>query len=185
MNSLEFLRLVGRLKKLKRTGWGMQGVPNGESVAEHMYRAAMCAFLIPSNVAVDRDRCIKIALVHDLCEALAGDITPHCGVSKEEKHRLEKEAMITITSHVDEALRAELNELWLEYEAGETEEAKYVKDIDKFEMILQADEYETAQENLNLDSFFRSTQDKFVTPLFQTLDAELRASRAARSPNSS
>jgi hypothetical protein len=41
-------------------------------------------------------RCIKIALVHDVAESLVGDITPHCGVSEEEKHRLEAEAVATI-----------------------------------------------------------------------------------------
>ena len=35
-------------------------------------------------------RCIKMALVHDLAECTVGDITPHCGVSKEEKHRRER-----------------------------------------------------------------------------------------------
>ena len=37
-----------------------------------------------------RDKTIKIALVHDLAEALVGDITPHDGISKEEKHKLEE-----------------------------------------------------------------------------------------------
>ena len=35
-------------------------------------------------------RCIKMALVHDLAESIVGDITPSCGVSKDEKHRREK-----------------------------------------------------------------------------------------------
>ena len=179
MSLIEFLRLVGKLKTVKRTGWGLSGVVGGESVAEHMYRAAMCAFLI-KDASVNRDHCVKLALVHDLCEALAGDITPHCGVSKEDKHRLEQEAMTTITAHLSPELSAELNGLWLEYEAGDTIEAKYVKDIDKFEMILQADEYEQTQSGLKLDSFFASTEGKFVTPLFQSLDRELRDSRASR-----
>lgn len=37
-----------------------------------------------------------LALVHDLAECIVGDITPHCGVSPEEKHRREDEAMKTI-----------------------------------------------------------------------------------------
>ena len=35
-------------------------------------------------------RCIKMALVHDLGESVVGDLTPHCGVSREEKHQREK-----------------------------------------------------------------------------------------------
>ena len=35
-------------------------------------------------------RCIKIALVHDLAECIVGDITPYCGISREEKYLKEK-----------------------------------------------------------------------------------------------
>lgn len=41
------------------------------------------------HLLVDILRCIKMALVHDLAESLIGDITPHDGVSKEEKFRKE------------------------------------------------------------------------------------------------
>jgi putative hydrolase of HD superfamily len=175
---LDFLRVVGKLKTLRRTGWGMKGISDAESVAEHMYRAGVCALLLPTSVK--RDRCIKMAIVHDLCEALAGDITPHCGVSKEDKHRLEAEAMDKILALLEESeIRSEILELWLEYEAGETQEAQYVKDIDKFEMILQADEYERSH-LVDLQSFFDSTQGKFVTPMFQQLDKQLRDQRSSR-----
>jgi 5'-deoxynucleotidase YfbR-like HD superfamily hydrolase len=40
----------------------------------------------------DRQRCVQMALVHDLAESIVGDLTPHCGVSREEKHRMEKVA---------------------------------------------------------------------------------------------
>lgn len=35
-------------------------------------------------------RCIKMSLVHDLAESLVGDITPSCGIGKEEKQQKEK-----------------------------------------------------------------------------------------------
>lgn len=38
-------------------------------------------------------RCIKLALVHDVAEAIVGDITPTCGVSDEDKFRLEAGAV--------------------------------------------------------------------------------------------
>ncbi len=49
---------------------------------------------------VDREKCIKMALTHDLCEAIAGDVTPLCGVSSEEKHEQERLAMIVGTTLV-------------------------------------------------------------------------------------
>lgn len=53
------------------------------------------------------------------------------------------------------------------------------QDFDKFEMILQADEYEQDQDK-TLDDFFRSTQGKFRTPLVQSWVHELTTQRATR-----
>lgn len=185
-NLLEFLRLLGKLKKLKRTGWIRSGVVDPESDSDHMHRAAVCAMLVPTTLPdgtlIDRDRCIRMALTHDLCEAIAGDFTPHCKISKEEKHRLERDAMLEIRTMLEGSpVGQELLDLWEEYEAGTTPESRFVKDIDKFEMILQADEYEVDQ-GLQLDSFFDSTKDYFKTGLFSSLDTELRQQRGARIP---
>jgi len=88
--ALEFLRVVGKLKTLKRTGWVNNGVALPESVADHMYRMAMCSFLI-TDPALDRARLMKLAVVHDLAEALVGDIVPHdVRYTKEQKRVLEE-----------------------------------------------------------------------------------------------
>uniref|UniRef100_A0A7S3XU85 5'-deoxynucleotidase n=1 Tax=Heterosigma akashiwo TaxID=2829 RepID=A0A7S3XU85_HETAK len=177
--SIEFFRIVGQLKKLKRTGWVKRGVDLPESVSDHMYRMSMCSFLL-SDPAVDRMWCTKMALVHDLAEALAGDITPHCGVSEAEKRRREEAALDNILETVPSPeIGNEIRELWLEYESGSTPEAIFVKDLDKFEMILQADEYERGQ-NKDLSEFFKSTEGYFKTQQVQQWDQELRAQRAAR-----
>lgn len=179
MAILDFLGYMGKLKTLKRTGWVRAGVHLPESDSDHMHRAALCAMLVES---VDRDRCIRMALVHDVCECIAGDLTPHCGVGREEKDARERAALRQLKTVLgpEHPLGAELLQLWEEYQIGTSPEAKYVKDIDKFEMILQADEYEQAQPGLDLEQFFASTKGYFHTPLFQGLDAELRARRDRR-----
>ncbi|KAJ0392424.1 hypothetical protein P43SY_007592 [Pythium insidiosum] len=167
VSAIEFLRICGRLKQLKRTGWVNNHVHLPESVADHMYRMGICGLLIDEvNPSVNRSKCIKMAIVHDLAESLVGDITPHDGrVSNEDKHRMEREALEKICATLgDSPAAAEIKSLWHEYEQGTTEEARMVKDFDKFEMILQADEYERAQDK-RLDDFFRSTQGVFRTPL--------------------
>lgn len=50
---------------------------------------SMLVFML-ADPAVNKDLLIKVCLVHDLAEADVGDITPHAGVSKEEKRRLEE-----------------------------------------------------------------------------------------------
>lgn len=43
---------------------------------------------------------MELALVHDLAECIVGDLTPYCGVSVDEKHKREKEAMLQLAQHV-------------------------------------------------------------------------------------
>ena len=74
-----FLHRIGRLKTLPRTGWLHCGVPpaEAESVADHALRTTLLAWLAAAAAPdLDRDRVLKLALVHDLAEALAGDPTP-------------------------------------------------------------------------------------------------------------
>ncbi|CAI5726711.1 unnamed protein product [Hyaloperonospora brassicae] len=181
LNAIEFLRLCGRLKTLKRTGWVNNNVARPESVADHMYRMGMCCMLLDdANETVNRSKCIKMAIVHDLAESLVGDITPYDGVAQEDKHRMEKAALDEICHTLgDTPSAAEIRALWNEYEEGTTEEARMVKDFDKFEMILQADDYEKAHD-ISLDGFFQSTSGKFRTPLVQSWAAELTLQRTAR-----
>ena len=52
--------------------------------------------LVLEDKSIDRTKVLKMALVHDLAEALVGDITPHDAISKEEKNKLEANAMSQI-----------------------------------------------------------------------------------------
>ncbi|GAV03360.1 hypothetical protein RvY_13794 [Ramazzottius varieornatus] len=180
-NVLDFMLILGNLKKNKRTGWILRGVPAPESVADHMYRMAILAMLldekasldqsVPEGHPLDKNRCIKVALVHDMCEAVVGDITPYCGVSVEDKHCQEKAAMIDMCEKLQKNLADEILELYEEYENQETLEAQTVKDLDRFEMILQAYEYEVEHRREDkpqyLEEFFESTKGKFKNPQVQ------------------
>jgi putative hydrolase of HD superfamily len=46
--------------------------------------------LLITDQSINKDHLMKICMVHDLAEAIVGDITPYDGVSKEEKRRLEE-----------------------------------------------------------------------------------------------
>eukprot|EP00193_Tetraselmis_chui_P017028 CAMPEP_0177773422 /NCGR_PEP_ID=MMETSP0491_2-20121128/12861_1 /TAXON_ID=63592 /ORGANISM="Tetraselmis chuii, Strain PLY429" /LENGTH=195 /DNA_ID=CAMNT_0019291525 /DNA_START=211 /DNA_END=798 /DNA_ORIENTATION=+ len=177
--ALDLLLLVQQLKLTKRTGWVQKSVKGPESIADHMYRMSIMA-MVSCPPAVDRDRCIKMALVHDLAEAIVGDIPPDAGVSKEEKAIMEQDAMKEIKTMLGDASfeANEIEELFNEYECGETAEAMLVKDFDKLEMILQAHEYEQAQ-SMDLQEFFDSTEGRFSTPTGKALAGEVMARRAA------
>jgi putative hydrolase of HD superfamily len=224
-NALTFLSTIcGALKNIKRTGWVRMGVPLPESDADHMHRCAMCALMVTSQLPDPRDdysgtnqifhpsqingsKLLKMALTHDLCESIAGDITPFCDAGAvASKYDKEKAAMEKIRDVVGDPLGTELFDLWKEYEEQRSPEALYCKDIDKFEMVLQASEYEkahliskndiscvTSDETDSTSSssssrkksvltepmrtFYITTSKKMKSPFFQRLDAELRMTR--------
>ncbi|XP_072297067.1 5'-deoxynucleotidase HDDC2 [Eucyclogobius newberryi] len=161
---LQFMKLIGQLKRVPRTGWVYRQVKEPESVSDHMYRMAMMSLTI-TDPTVDRDRCIKLALVHDMAECIVGDIAPSDNVSKEEKYRREEEAMRRLSSLVPDGLRQEIYALWEEYETQSSAEARLVKQFDLLEMILQAHEYEQEEAAPGrLQEFFDSTSGRFHHP---------------------
>ena len=90
---IELLHMIGKLKELKRTGWVLRKVPNPESVADHTFRVLIMALLLADKLNLDKNKCVQMALIHDISESITGDITPRDKISKEEKHKLEKKAI--------------------------------------------------------------------------------------------
>jgi len=179
---IDLLARSRQLKLTKRAGWVQRDVKRPETVAEHSFRVALMALLVApqSDEGVDADRCVRMALVHDLAECVVGDITPNDGVSDEDKHAMEAKAMGELCALAGEKAGADVEALWREYEAGETAEARLVKDMDKLEMILQAQEYESegdAGVNGNLEEFFASTRGRFKTATGERWSAEIEARR--------
>lgn len=154
-----------------------RGVENPESIADHMYRMGVMALIAADIPGVNRDKCIKMAIVHDIAEAIVGDITPSDGISKLEKSRREQEALEHMCKLLGGGPRAkEIADLWTEYEENTSLEAKVVKDLDKVEMILQALEYENEQ-GKDLEEFFQSTAGKFQTNVGKAWASEIASRR--------
>jgi putative hydrolase of HD superfamily len=126
-----------------------------------MYRMSLITMFAPASLSskLNIPHCTKMALVHDMAEALVGDITPVDGVAKSEKNRRESTTMTYLTTsllgRVNGGLTGqELQAIWQEYEDNETLEAKFVHDVDKIELILQMVEYERVHERkLDLGEF--------------------------------
>lgn len=164
-----------------RTGWVRRGVPAPESVADHSHRVALAALVAAAGrPGYDASRAVAIALAHDIAEAVVGDIAPSDGVPKSVKAAKEAAAIDHMTSLLggpDTTAGATIAALWAEYEAGETPEARLVKDCDKVEMILQAAEYETAHPGLALTEFFDGVRGKLKTDVGRELAAEAEKRR--------
>lgn len=143
---LYFLQIIQRLKTTPREGWRRFDIINGESIADHMYRMGIITMLCPPELDINRDRCVKMALIHDMAEALVGDITPPDNVAKDVKYQRELDSMHYICDEllkpISPTIAEEFLGLWLEYEEGTTKEAIFVKDVDRFELVSQTIEYE-------------------------------------------
>jgi len=135
---LDFVRLSEKLKCELRHSWLSSG--RRESVAEHSWQMALMALLISSHMASPVDICqvLKMVLVHDLVEAEAGDVPfTETGRRKELKSAHERAAISHIRSLLDTAVGEEIYSLWMEYEAGVTNEAKLAKALDNLEVQIQ------------------------------------------------
>ncbi len=136
-----FLHQVENLKSTLRYNKTKSG--RQESTAEHTWRLALMAFLIGEELKLDLDteRVIKIALVHDINEALTGDIDAikiaEGKFSKADKAKLELAAMRKIKALLPSEIGYEIYALWQEYEQAQTLEAKYIKALDKLETLTQ------------------------------------------------
>ncbi|XP_065168134.1 5'-deoxynucleotidase HDDC2 [Atheta coriaria] len=172
--TLNFINLLNTLKHSSRKGWDQMDVKNHEQISGHMYAMAMMTFLIGKNSGLDKNKCMQLALVHDLAECIVGDITPRDNVPEDIKHNQELQAMEDIAKLLGEEIGGEILALYKEYLAKETNEAKFVKDLDRFDMIYTALWYEKrdmAPESLQ--EFFDSTHGKFEHPFVRKLVAEL------------
>ena len=132
------ITLLGKFKDLKRTGWKKRQVEQPESDAEHSFSLALLVMLtVPSEL--NRQKCLEMALIHDLAEIYAGDLTPDDTVAPKEKHRLEMQAMKRISQELSVPY---FEELFSEFEAQQTPEARFVKALDKLDTVLTACYYD-------------------------------------------
>ena len=156
MDREPFLEVLG-LKEVDRAGWKRSGLTDVESVAGHSWGVAFLAMQI-CPPELDRLKVIEMAVCHDVAEVRVGDITPHDGISAEEKVRIETEAMLSLSKGFPRG--DHMLELYREYEVGETAEARFLKLCDKLDMAFQSYVYQSRTES-NLRNF-RKTANRLV-----------------------
>ena len=138
---LQFFMMSGRLKSEMRRGWVKKlGMARPESVADHSYRTALITLIFSDSLGLDTAKALRLALLHDLPEAVVGDAMPEERSGKR-KLEMETKAMEEILSELPQEQRALYLEAWEEFIDGKTPEARLVRQADKLEMAIQAWEY--------------------------------------------
>jgi putative hydrolases of HD superfamily len=165
---IELFDKINDLKQLPRTGWLLAGVSSPESVADHCYATTMLALVVAEVVNADWlgqgllqplmvDRVLRIALVHDLAESIVTDLPKRSTelIGRSVKHEAEAQAITQIFYTLPSG--GSYIQLWHEYDAASTPEARLVRDadkLDKLEMVYQALRYEQ-RGHRNLDEFWQ------------------------------
>lgn len=174
---LSFLRSAEQLKNTYRSSHTSTG--RTESVAEHTWRLCLMALILGEFFKnVDISRVIKICIVHDLGEAINGDIPAPSQNSSVDKSENERNDLLQLISSLPENLQKELVELWDEYENASSIEAKTAKALDKLETIIQHNQGKNPKDfdyafNLNYGKEYTSDHP-VVSSIREILDEETK-----------
>lgn len=186
------------LKRLKRTGWLDRGVPRDEveSVAEHSLMTAVIAWVVAcDDMSLDSNRVLHLAMIHDLAESIAGDPAPYdpgdvptdnpealtaffsvrharSATSSDAKYLAEDAAIDQLIALMPEGAASNLRQLWSEYEAQESPESRFVKQVDILEAFLQSRDYVARFPALPFDGFRLQALEEITHPVLSRIRDE-------------
>jgi putative hydrolase of HD superfamily len=151
VNKLKFVKRYSELKKYNKKF-------KEDDSASHSWRVALMTLLLAEKVdkSLDIKKMLEIAIVHDLAETITGDIDAllieNGSVQKKDKQKNEMKAMSQLLQNLPSDLQEKIMSIWEDYEYGKSEEAKFVKVLDKME----------AQTHI----FTQDAKDKYDAPNF-------------------
>ncbi|MCS7143188.1 MAG: HD domain-containing protein [Aigarchaeota archaeon] len=164
-----------RLKSVSRTGWLKSGLVDVESVAEHSFSVAIISAILAKIKGLDPYKASLLGLVHDLPEAVTGDLTPweKGRLPEEDLTEIEYSALSSILGGVPVEVREYFRGLYTEYLTKSSPEAVLVSEVDKLEMALQALVYSLTDTDFDprpfLDSASQDLADSMIIELFKAL----------------
>jgi putative hydrolase of HD superfamily len=133
---LQFLREAERLKNVYRTSWTSGGQP--ESTASHTWRLCLMAVVVAHYLPdIDISKVLKMCVIHDLGEAIGGDIPAIYQSAQAPKSTQERADLLQLVDPLPNPIRTEIIELWDEYDQATSPEARVAKALDKLETLLQ------------------------------------------------
>ena len=137
---IAFLTEVEKEKNIFRQTYLADG-KRKENDAEHSWHLALAAVLLKEHMKEDADlgRVMTMVLIHDLVEIDAGDTYAYDTEGAATKREREVKAADRIFGILPEDQGTYLRELWDEFEAYETVEAKYAHLLDNFQPLMLND----------------------------------------------
>jgi putative hydrolases of HD superfamily len=202
---LGLAEFTSKLKSIPRTGWLDRGVPpiQVESVADHSVGVALLAWGCAlqrraEGAAINPERVLMLAILHDFAEAETGDLTPYDPAAIPDEHEpaarraflethhrrdpdraaakraAEDAAVQELLATLPDAARSELLTVWDELRVGASSEARFVKQVDRLETFLQSRRYLQDDSTLPMASFRQEVFESIDDPLLSAIrDAAL------------
>tara|TARA_B100000508_G_C11434096_1_gene265057 strand:+ start:107 stop:685 length:579 start_codon:yes stop_codon:yes gene_type:complete len=175
--------IYDKLKKIPRTGWVIRDVPNPETVYDHTVSLLKLADELAAELGLsteELDDLKHVLEVHDWAEAVAGDeYIPNDDQESYTERKLkkvqrEKEGMAEVLE--GQPYKDVATELWQRYETGADRIAKLAKELDKFQALLLAGEYEERYNIPLFDEFdqYYIRDESFSNPVIINKITELR-----------
>lgn len=137
---MNFIREIDKEKQIFRQNFLIDG-QRKENDAEHAWHMSIMAFLLSeyANEEIDVLKTIRMLLIHDIVEIDAGDTYAYADVPKEEQHAKEELAAKRIFGILPEDQAKEMMDLWEEFEACESKEARFARTLDNLQPMLLND----------------------------------------------
>ncbi len=135
---LDFLVEIDALKTVIRAN-PISTSKRLENSAEHSWHLAMFALILAdhSDRPVDIARVIKMLLLHDIIEIDVGDVPIHASdTDQADIAAQEDQAAQRIFGLLPDEQGQELLALWREFEAAETDDARFAKSVDRFQPVV-------------------------------------------------
>lgn len=129
---LAFFHAAAALKDTLRSGFTPGGRP--ESTAEHTWRLCLIAVALDEALGVDLRRLLELLVVHDLGEAILGDVP--APLQTGDKTAEERAALAGLLAALPAPAAARLMARWEEYAAVATPEARMAKALDRLETVM-------------------------------------------------
>ena len=137
---LQFIVEIDKVKHIYRQTY-LADAGRKENDAEHSWHIALMAYLLQeyAEEPVDVTKVMIMVLLHDLVEIDAGDTYAYDEAGTVTKRSREEKAADRIFGLLPEDQGAYFRELWEEFEAYESADAKYAHLLDNFQPLLLND----------------------------------------------
>ena len=138
LQQVEFIKEIDKLKYIQRKT-KLFNSDRCENDAEHSWHLAMMTIILAehANQALDILKVLKMVLIHDIVEIDAGDTFIYDTTKNHDNTEEELLAAKRIFGILPANQAKEFIEIWVEFEDGFTEEAKFARSMDRFEPLLQ------------------------------------------------